>query len=151
MSGRGLKPLAIATVLILMAGYALVVWPESAVPAYLDLVTDFLGEQATRAAANNSTLILGIPTRNASDADGRGYDAFNSLVALGADHGIYHKRHLVPFGEYVPLESWLRGLIAFFDLPMSSFSTVPKMAGNTPPSVLASRGSSARKPHRLCR
>ncbi|MBK6288544.1 MAG: apolipoprotein N-acyltransferase [Gammaproteobacteria bacterium] len=108
-------------------GTALVVWPESAVPAYLDLVTDFLGEQATRAAANNSTLILGIPTRNASDADGRGYDAFNSLVALGADHGIYHKRHLVPFGEYVPLESWLRGLIAFFDLPMSSFSSGPEM------------------------
>jgi apolipoprotein N-acyltransferase len=106
-------------------GTDLVVWPEAAVPAYFDLVTPFLGELAERAAGAGSSLLLGIPSRNANEERRRGFDAFNSVAVIGSDSGIYHKRRLVPFGEYVPLESWLRGMIAFFDLPMSSFSSGP--------------------------
>jgi apolipoprotein N-acyltransferase len=50
---------------------------------------------------------------------------YSSVLAIGAEQGHYHKTRLVPFGEYVPLESLLRGLIEFFDLPMSSLSVGP--------------------------
>jgi apolipoprotein N-acyltransferase len=96
----------------------LVLWPESAIPLYAHRAQDFLATQGARARRGQSALITGIPTKE-------GEHAYNSIIALGTGEGTYHKQKLVPFGEYVPLERWLRGLIAFFDLPMSQFSVGP--------------------------
>jgi len=104
-----------------LLGYDLVIWPESAVPDYYQRAQDFLKPIASRAAAVNTTLITGIPYRPIGSSE-----YFNSIVALGFGEGIYHKRRLVPFGEYVPLDNLLRGLIDFFDLPMSAFSPGPE-------------------------
>ena len=106
----------------LAQAHTLVVWPESALPAYQDRVTDVLERVDSQLALLDSTLVTGIPTR---DATGR----YNSIIALGAGSGTYHKQKLVPFGEYVPLERWLRGVIDFFDLPMSQFVTGPEIQG----------------------
>ncbi len=103
----------------------LVLWPESALPAYRDNIEPYLDRLSDAAATQGVTLVTGIPTRN---SDGR----YNSIIALGSGSGEYHKQKLVPFGEYVPLEHWLRGLIRFFDLPMSNFT-----AGPAVPPILA--------------
>ena len=104
----------------------LVLWPESALPTYKDRIEDYLSLVSTEATETGTTLITGIPTR---DAQG----GYNSIVALGLGAGEYRKQKLVPFGEYVPFEENLRGLIQFFDLPMSNFIPGP----NVPPILSA--------------
>lgn len=104
----------------------LVLWPESALPAYSDRIEDYLSLISSEATKSATTLITGIPTR-----DDQG--SYNSIVALGLGVGEYRKQKLVPFGEYVPFEDSLRGLIQFFDLPMSNFIPGP----NVPPILSA--------------
>lgn len=101
-------------------GADIVVWPEAAIPNYFQRAGDFLEPMEKRARAAGTTLITGIPWRPEN-----GGEYYNSITALGQGTGVYLKRRLVPFGEYVPLEGVLRGMIDFFDLPMSSFSAGP--------------------------
>ena len=75
----------------------LVVWPETAVPYLLNQIEDDL--RLFSDAARGAPLVFGVQRR---DPDRR---AYNSLVVLGqggAIESIYDKRHLVPFGEYIP-------------------------------------------------
>lgn len=103
-----------------LAGQDLVIWPETAIPRLRQEVEPFLDQEDAWARAAHLGLLLGVPI-----AAGEGI-YHNSLIGLGRAQGTYGKRRLVPFGEYVPLESWVRGLIAFFDLPMSDFSRAPE-------------------------
>ncbi|MCB1733937.1 MAG: apolipoprotein N-acyltransferase [Gammaproteobacteria bacterium] len=95
----------------------LIVWPETALPVFFDSAKPVLDDMDEDARERGVGLLIGAPTRN---PDGR---YFNSLVAMGAATGIYKKRHLVPFGEYVPLMTLFGTLIQFLDVPMSNFST----------------------------
>ena len=94
-------------------GRDIVVWPEAAITLFKNDATQVIDELDRRGKQAGTSLILGIP-----DRDGQGR-FLNSALALGNGSGSYYKRRLVPFGEYVPMEDLLRGLINFFDLPMS--------------------------------
>jgi len=99
----------------------LILWPEAAVTVFHhEVAGDYLPGLAREARAHGTDIVLGIPVREPGT---RRY--YNSLLALSDKPGFYHKRHLVPFGDYLPLEDFLRGLIRFFDLPMSGFSAGP--------------------------
>lgn len=101
----------------------LVIWPEAAITAYYQRAEGFLNEIGQQAKAHNTTLITGLPYQHTTDDNSLHYH--NSIMAFGAGSGTYHKQRLVPFGEHIPLENWLRGMIKFFNLPMSAFTAGP--------------------------
>jgi apolipoprotein N-acyltransferase len=98
----------------------LIVWPETAVPVLKEFVDGYLGVMNRFANDRQSALITGVPIRQNNERGEKRY--YNGITVVGQGEGTYLKQKLVPFGEYVPLQEVLRGLIAFFDLPMSDFA-----------------------------
>lgn len=99
----------------------ILLWPETAIPFFQDTADFLLQDLSRRAQDTHTTLITGIPYRLPPRPDEDYPVMHNSITSLGSGSGIYHKQKLVPFGEYVPLQSVLRGIIRFLDLPMSAF------------------------------
>ncbi len=93
----------------------LVIWPETAVPFLLADAPDALASIGN-ALPQGAALLVGaarlVEERNAQD----GLSArriYNSLLVVddaGTVRGIYDKRHLVPFGEYLPFQDFLESL-----------------------------------------
>ena len=83
----------------------LVLWPESALPSYWSEEKKFL-QNSVRMFPAHSWLLTGIISRQKQDW-------LNSIVLMHAEkpaHQFYHKRRLVPFGEFIPFSHGLTAL-----------------------------------------
>ena len=98
-------------------GYKFIIWPETAIPMFYHQALPTMEKLQALAESHKTEFITGIPFM---DLESKNY--FNSIMVIGGKPDIYHKRHLVPFGEYLPFNRWLRPLLDFMQIPMSDFS-----------------------------
>ena len=92
----------------------LVILPETAVPKIYQLDKDFYDLLRSNGELN---LISGV-----FNYDRGNNKIYNSIVVLNNSEVFYNKRHLVPFGEYTPLESIFSFISDILNIPMSNLS-----------------------------
>ncbi|WP_439241363.1 apolipoprotein N-acyltransferase [Lonepinella sp. BR2474] len=101
----------------------LIILPESALPALEERIQPFFAELNQASQTTHTDIMIG--TVHHDHESGK---LFNSIALVDGQYRSdtaqrYNKHHLVPFGEYVPLESLLRPLGSVFNLPMSAFQS----------------------------
>ena len=103
-------------------GADLVVWPETAIPYFAARVRPFL--RAAGAAAEDGGYVLLAGLLSFDPASGNPY---NSVVRISSPRSAdaptyYHKRHLVPFSERIPLAAAWAPVARWLGFPAESFA-----------------------------
>ena len=101
-------------------GAQLVIWPESSTP--FPFLNDPIGGDKIRAVVRESRVELLLGSDMVDQANKSYYNAAFLVRKTGEVAGVYQKMHLVPFGEFVPLQQLL-----FFVGPL-----VEQVGGFTP-------------------
>ena len=98
----------------------LIIWPETAIPVLHHQAKEFIQQLADEARSQNHDYLIGIPFK---DLDSNRF--YNGITVIGSNNDTYYKQHLVPFGEYLPFDKWLRPILDLMKIPMSDFSAGP--------------------------
>jgi apolipoprotein N-acyltransferase len=88
-------------------GARLVLWPESSVPFLYDEDPLVAARLAALAREGEHYIMVGNDDRDGREPDSRIWVGAKLITPDGALSMRYHKKRLVPFGEYVPLEPLL--------------------------------------------
>ena len=88
------------------AGAQVVVWPETAAPFFYGWEAGLSRRLDDIAVRGGIPVIFGAPWYDPAGS-GKFYNSVFHMDARGVVLGRYDKRHLVPFGEYIPLRSVL--------------------------------------------
>ncbi|MEN8219791.1 MAG: apolipoprotein N-acyltransferase [Pseudomonadota bacterium] len=98
----------------------IIIWPESAIPLFFHEIPkympDFFKKLEEQHLTDDTDFLIGIPVMR------RDGSYLNSVASIGTQPGFYNKHHLVPFGEYIPFQSFLGNLLKLLEVPMSEFS-----------------------------
>jgi apolipoprotein N-acyltransferase len=98
-------------------GTRLIVWPEAALPILANDLGEYLDMIKTEARARRSDLIVGL-LRYDPNTD----RYHNGMLVMSDADGWYYKRHLVPFGEYFPVPTFVRSWMRLMSLPFTDMS-----------------------------
>ncbi len=93
----------------------LVVWPEGAIPDYMENLPPSFWAKLAEHPADIAFGTLHRPPP--------GPDYYNSIVAVSDHTRLYNKQHLVPFGEFFPMERLLHPILRHLTIPMADFSS----------------------------
>jgi apolipoprotein N-acyltransferase len=88
------------------------IWPESAFPFFLTREADAMA-QIAELLPKGTVLMTGSVRAPDGPPGARVSRAYNSIYLIDHDGGVlsvYDKLHLVPFGEYLPLQAWMEKL-----------------------------------------
>ena len=96
----------------------LIVWPETALPLYYQQTDELFWSSLV---ATDTALLTGLVDQLEAN---QVYNA--AILSCAGEQKVYRKRHLVPFGEYLPMRFMLNWLLDFLQLPMSDFSSWDK-------------------------
>ena len=100
-------------------GVDLVVWPETAIPAFYDQVEDsFIAYLKTELEKAGISLITGVPV-----LEKQTWEYYNAVISLGGEQAFYYKQHLVPYGEYLPLRWLIGNTLDALAVPNADFSS----------------------------
>jgi apolipoprotein N-acyltransferase len=99
----------------------LIIWPETALPGHSEEIEQsVLRPMQETAIEQGTTIVSGLVVSNKENNN-----FYNRVILLNHARSVYHKRHLVMFGEYYPLRGLLDFLRSWINIPYSDLTPGP--------------------------